>query len=63
MVNKIYDWVFHYNIYTKTWNAIPREKYSEYWNNNKVDGVISSRKIETLIEIINRGDEFIKSIK
>ena len=63
MEDKIYDWVFHYNIYTNTWNAIPREKYSEYWNDNKINGVISSRKIETLIEIINRGDEFIKSIK
>lgn len=63
MEDKIYDWVFHYNIYTNIWNAIPREKYSEYWNDNKVDGVISSKKIETLIEIINRGDEFIKSIK
>lgn len=63
MKDKIYDWVFHYNIYTNTWNAIPREKYSEYWNDKKTDGVISSKKIETLIEIINRGDEFIKSIK
>jgi hypothetical protein len=63
MNDKFYDWLFHYNIYNQTWNAIPREKYSEYWNNEKVDGVISSKKIETLIEIINKGNEFIKSIK
>ena len=63
MKDIFYDLVFHYNIYTDTWNAIPREKYSEYWNNKKVDGVISLKKIETLIEIINKGDEFIKSIK
>lgn len=63
MEDKLYDYIFHYNIYTKLWNAIPREKYLDYWCGREVDGIISSKKINTLIEIINKGEEFIKTIK
>lgn len=51
-MEKLYDYVLHYNHYTKLWNAIPRERYNEYWNNPKVQGVISSKSVKTLIELI-----------
>jgi hypothetical protein len=62
-IENLYDYVLHFNPYNNTWNAIPRDKYNEYWSNHKgVDGVISSSKFETLIELITKGDDFIKSI-
>lgn len=62
-MEKLYDYVLHYNHYVKLWNAIPREHYNEYWNNPKVQGVISSKSVKTLIELITKGEEFIKSIE
>lgn len=59
----LYDYVFHYNPYEKKWSAVPRDKYNEYWSSKNVDGVLSSSKFETLIELISKGDEFIKSIE
>jgi hypothetical protein len=61
-MENLHDYVIHYNSFTKLWNAIPRDKYNAYWSNRKVEGVLSSKKINTLIELIMRGDEFIKSI-
>jgi len=61
--SRLYDYLMHYNHFTKQWNAIPREKISEYWNNRKVEGVISSTSINTLMELITKGDDFIKSIE
>jgi hypothetical protein len=62
-MENLYDFLFHYNSFTKQWNAIPREKISEYWNNRKTEGVLSSSSINTLMELITKGDEFIKSIE
>lgn len=62
-MENLYDYVFHYNSFKKTWNAIPRDRYNEYWSNKKVENVISSKKIETLIELIIKGKDFINSIK
>lgn len=61
-MEKMYDYVFHYSHLTKQWNAIPREVYNEYWNNNNVDGVLKSKNISTLMELIEKGEDFIKSI-
>ena len=62
-MENLYNYVIHYNSFTKMWNAIPRDKYNSYWSNRKVKGVLSSKKINTLIELIVRGEEFINSIK
>ena len=61
-MEKLYDYVFHYNSHNKTWNAIPREKYNEYWNNNNTEGVLKSSNIKTLMELIEKGEDFINSI-
>ena len=58
------DYIFHYNSNTKFWAAIPREKYVSYWNDYTTPGVIRSKSISTLIEIINKGgDGFIKKLE
>lgn len=48
------DWVFHYNIFTEKWAAIPRELYQQYWSDSAVEGVIRSSKIETLISLLHK---------
>jgi hypothetical protein len=55
--------VFHWNNYDELWSAIPRELYVKYWDNDEVEGVLKSKSISTLMELICRGDEFINSIK
>lgn len=62
-MDNLYDYVFHYNPYNKKWNAIPRDKYLEYWSSKGVEGVLSSSSYETLLELITRGPDFIKNIK
>lgn len=59
----LYSYVLHFNPYVKKWSAIPRDKYNEYWSSKNVDGVLSSSKFKTLIELISKGDEFINSIE
>jgi hypothetical protein len=54
----LYHYVFHYNAFTRLWSAIPRDVYQQYWNDATVSGVIRSKSIETLTEIIykTKGD-------
>jgi hypothetical protein len=49
-----YNWVFHYNPYTKEWAAIPRESYNKYWSDYNTEGVIRSSQFTTLFEIIQK---------
>lgn len=53
------DWVFHFNIFTQKWAAIPRELYQQYWSNHGIDGVIRSSSLSTLLDILHKtkGDE------
>lgn len=53
------DWVFHYNVFTQKWAAIPRELYQQYWSDYNIEGVIRSSSLETLLSIlhITKGDE------
>lgn len=62
-MEELQQYVFHYNPFTETWYAIPRDKYTEYWSNANTKGVLKSSKINTLIELISKGDKFIKKIK
>jgi hypothetical protein len=50
----LHDFVFHYNVFTLTWNAVPRELYLEYWKDYKIEGVLRSKDIETLIALLNK---------
>ena len=53
------DWVFHFNIFTQKWAAIPCELYQQYWSNHSIDGVIRSSSLSTLLDILHKtkGDE------
>jgi hypothetical protein len=62
-MENLYDYIFHYNPFTKLWSAIPREKHNEYWNNMETDGVLKSENINTLMILIQKGSEFIDSIE
>lgn len=48
------DWVFHFNPYMKQWAAVPRETYTEYWNDYKHAGVLRSKNLNTLLELLHR---------
>lgn len=48
----LFNWVFHYNPINKLWNAIPREKYNQYWDNLDDKSVIKSTQITTLVDLI-----------
>lgn len=61
-MEKTYNYVFHYNHYTGLWNAIPREKYQDYFSKKHVPGVLKSSEMPTLIELINKGEDFIKRV-
>jgi hypothetical protein len=55
----LYGFVFHFNHYSGLWSAIPRDQYNQYWSDSKTDGVLRSKNMETLVEIIQktRGDK------
>lgn len=50
--DKLYNWVFHYNHHVEEWAAIPRNLYNDYWSNRKLEGILRSKNINTLIEWI-----------
>ena len=62
-MENLYNYVFHYNDFAGLWSAIPRDSYNDYWDDADSEGVIQSKEINVLIDLIERGDEFIKSIK
>lgn len=60
----LYDYVLHYNPYIDRWCAIPRDSYLDYWNNKlEIEGLICSPDLNVVIELINRGSNFVNSIK
>jgi hypothetical protein len=59
----LYGYVFHFNPYTKIWSAIPRDNYSEYWNDANLEGVIRSSKFETIVSILYKTDGNAEKIK
>jgi len=54
MKDVFYNWVFHFNPYTKQWAAIPRDLYNSYWDNYELEGIIRSSKFSTLLDIIQK---------
>ena len=54
-MNNLYDYIFHYNHYTELWNAIPRDLYTKYWDNDDLNEVLKSKNVDTLVEMITKG--------
>lgn len=50
----MHDWVFHFNPYTSLWNAIPRNLYNDYWSNYDIKGILRSKNINTLLELLQK---------
>lgn len=59
----LYHWVFHFNEYTGLWNAVHRDHYNSYWSDHNAAGVIGSKSIRLLTEIIQKTDGDIKKIE
>lgn len=56
--NKLYNWLFHYNDYTKKWAAFKRDSKVEYFNNqdrSKQTGILYADDITTLFDFITKG--------
>lgn len=49
----LFNWLFHFNEYTKMWYAFTREDHSSYFNDGDCF-FIKSKNISVLTEIINR---------
>jgi hypothetical protein len=68
MINKentmenLYDWLFHYNPFTKTWNAFKRDDLKKYFNGES-ENTLSSKNYNTLVEIIHKSGGDDKKIK
>lgn len=50
----LYNYTFHYNHHVDTWTAIPRGSEIQYWNNMTAPGMLRSKDMKTLIEIIGK---------
>jgi hypothetical protein len=50
----LHDWIFHYNPYANLWNAIPRNLYSKYWDNFEIEGILKSRNVSTLFDLLHK---------
>lgn len=63
-MSNVYNYVFHFNPSTKMWTAIPRDGYLAYWNRSikDVNDVLRSKDVNTLVELIERGDDFLKTL-
>lgn len=55
----VYNWFFHFNVYNNTWAAIPRDLVGQYLNKSKIAGILFSKELDTLVDLILRtgGDE------
>lgn len=59
----LHDWMFHFNPYRKTWYAIPRDSYLDYWDDTNNANVIKSSNINTLLDILHKVKGDITKIK
>jgi hypothetical protein len=52
-LNKLYDYLFHYNSFESTWYAFKRDDKEKYFNGelNK-NNLLKSKEIKTLLEVI-----------
>jgi hypothetical protein len=57
-MERIYNYVFHFNYMDNTWNAFTREQYKDYFNGElSKDKVLKSKNIMTLVGVIKKMEE------
>ena len=54
-MENLYDWLFHYNPFNKTWSAFKRDNINNYFN-GVLDDVLTSKSKKTLQNIIIKFD-------
>lgn len=55
--NKLYNYLFHFNHHQSLWNAIPRDRIKDYFNNmnERVNtGILKAKDISTLLEFLSK---------
>ena len=54
-MENLYDYVFWYNSYQELWYAIETSKYTDFMSGyDKDEKTLTSKKIESLIKMINK---------
>jgi hypothetical protein len=55
--SELYQWLFHYNPHTETWNAFNREDHFAYWNGLEPKyAILRAKDISIIQEIIKKTD-------
>lgn len=55
MHDNLYDYYFHFNIYTEEWNAVKRTQANEYLNGALKDNeVLKNTNINNLIKYLSK---------
>ena len=52
-MEKIWNYVFHWNEYTQKWYAVHRDRYLDYWSTDK-DNFPSDENLNNLIIKLNK---------
>ena len=53
----LYDYFFHYNPYTETWNAVKREDVSKYMNGDLKTKILKGDTVHDLQKYIIQQDQ------
>jgi len=52
-LDKLYDYLFHYNSFESTWYAFKRDDKEKYFNGElDKNNLLKSKEIKTLLEVI-----------
>ena len=51
-MDKLYNWVFHFNSYKDKWTAFKRKDYDNYWNGEPMEIKLEGTSISDIIDAI-----------
>jgi len=58
----LYGWIFTYNPFEDRWKAVNRDNYYKLFNDSGNEIILESRNIDTLQDIIIKGEGDLKTI-
>lgn len=54
-LNKLYDYLFHYNSFESTWYAFKRDEKEKYFNGElDKDTILKAKNIKVLLDVISK---------
>jgi hypothetical protein len=54
-LNKLYDYLFHYNSFESTWYAFKRDDKEKYFNGElDKDTILKAKNIKVLLDVISK---------